>query len=143
MKRGEPSARHIMLDNQPEMEAVMDWYLMVWKKYAQFEGRSRRKEYWMFVLFNLLVVLVLAALGAVGLAINEDYGGVLFIPLGIYLLAVFLPGLAVQVRRLHDTGRSGWWWFICLVPFVGGLILLIFCVLDSEPGTNQYGPCPK
>lgn len=88
----------------------MDWYLMVWRKYAEFDGRSRRTEYWMFVLFNLLAMLVLAALGGLGVAFIDNgsgIGGVLFIPLGIYFLAVILPSLAVAVRRLHDTGKSG------------------------------------
>jgi len=73
----------------------MDWYLMVWRRYAEFYGRSRRMEFWMFELFNILAIFVLAALGGVGLAISEDYGGVLFIPLGIYFLAIIIPGLAV------------------------------------------------
>ena len=84
----------------------MEWYLMVWKKFAVFEGRSRRTEYWIFVLFNLLAILVLAAVGCVGIAISEDYGGVLFVPLGLYMLAAFIPSLAVAVRRFHDTGKA-------------------------------------
>jgi len=119
----------------------MNWYLMVLKKYAQFSGRSRRTELWMYLLFSVLICLVLDILY---IMLRENALGTVIIGLlFIYGLATLIPSLAVQVRRLHDTGRSGWWWFICLVPFVGGLILLIFCVLDSEPGTNQYGPCPK
>src|SRR5271157_904095 len=132
-----------MLDNQPEMEGVMDWYLMVWRRYAEFYGRSRRMEFWMFELFNILAIFVLAALGGVGLAISEDYGGVLFIPLGIYFLAIIIPGLAVRVRRLHDIGLSGWLLLIGLIPYLGGLILIILMCLDSNPGSNQYGPNPK
>lgn len=119
----------------------MNWYLMVLKKYAQFNGRSRRKEFWMFTLFNLIIYIVLYAL-AIAL-MDSGIGKVLLGLCAIYGLAVLIPCLAVTVRRLHDLGKSGWWWFICLVPFVGGLILLVFMCLDSEPGTNKYGPCSK
>jgi uncharacterized membrane protein YhaH (DUF805 family) len=128
----------------------MDWYLMVWRKYAEFDGRSRRKEYWMFVLFNFLAILALAAIGGVGLAISEDYGGILFVPLGIYVLATIIPGLAVGVRRLHDTGKSGWlllvFMLVGMIPFIGligAIIQIVFMCQDSDPGTNQYGPNPK
>jgi uncharacterized membrane protein YhaH (DUF805 family) len=136
--------------NNQEWRIKMDWYLMVWRKYAEFHGRSRRKEYWMFVLFNLLAVLVLAALGGVGLAISEDYGGVLFIPLGLYILAVIIPSLAVQVRRLHDIGMSGWFLllffvlgFIPIIGFLASVAQIVLMCLDSNPGDNQYGPNPK
>jgi uncharacterized membrane protein YhaH (DUF805 family) len=139
-----------MLDNQPKMGGVMDWYLMVWKKYAEFNGRSRRKEFWMFVLFNILAALVLAALGGIGLAISENYGGVLFIPFGIYYLAMIVPSFAVVVRRFHDTGKSGWNYLLLFVlswiPFLGiiaSVVILIFVCTDSDPGDNEYGPNPK
>jgi len=119
----------------------MNWYLMVWKKYAQFSGRSRRNEFWMFTLINILIYVLLYGAGLA--LVDSGIGKALLGLCAIYGLAILIPSLAVTVRRLHDTGRSGWWWFICLVPLVGGLILLIFCVLDSEPGTNQYGPNPK
>jgi uncharacterized membrane protein YhaH (DUF805 family) len=119
----------------------MDWYLMVLKKYAQFEGRSRRKELWMFTLFNCLFSWPLYILG---LVFHENALGTIFLGLYfIYVLAVLVPCLAVAIRRLHDTGRSGWWLLIILVPFVGPIILLVFYVLDSQPGANQYGPNPK
>jgi len=128
----------------------MDWYFMVWRKFAVFDGRARRKEFWMFALFNILALLALAALGGVGLAINEDYGGVLFVPLGIYYLAMIIPNLAVTVRRLHDTGKSGWllllFFVLGCIPFVGiisGIIQLVFMCTDSDPGQNEYGPNPK
>jgi uncharacterized membrane protein YhaH (DUF805 family) len=128
----------------------MDWYLMVWRKYAEFSGRSRRKEYWMFVLFNFLAILALAAIGGVGLAISEDYGGILFVPLGIYVLATIIPGLAVGVRRLHDTGKSGWlllaFMLVGLIPvigFISAILQIVFMCQDSDPGMNQYGPNPK
>jgi uncharacterized membrane protein YhaH (DUF805 family) len=126
----------------------MNWYLEVLKKYAQFDGRSRRKEYWFFALFNCLVGLVLGMLGGLTMAFSghADNPSYSFLGLGLvclYSLAVLIPGLAVTVRRLHDTGRSGWWIFISFVPFVGGIILLIFMLQDSHPGPNQYGPNPK
>jgi uncharacterized membrane protein YhaH (DUF805 family) len=123
------------------MEDEMNWYLMVWKKYAQFSGRSRRNEYWMFTLFNLLIYVLLYGAG-IALA-DSGIGKAVLGLCAIYGLAVLIPSLAVGVRRLHDTGRSGWWLLICFVPIVGPIILLVFFVLDSEPGANQYGPNPK
>jgi len=113
----------------------MHWYLEVLKKYAVFEGRARRKEYWFFVLFNLIISFVLGF-------IEGLFGGPGVLG-AIYGLAVLIPGIAVAVRRLHDTGRSGWWLLIALVPVVGFIVLLVFMVLDSTPGPNQYGPNPK
>lgn len=118
----------------------MGWYLTVLRKYAVFSGRARRREYWFFVLFNVIISAVLSMLDH-GLAspIAEGAG-----PLsGLYSLAVLLPSLAVSVRRLHDTGRSGWWLLIGLVPLIGWLVLLFFQVQDSEPGSNAHGPNPK
>ena len=119
----------------------MNWYLAVLKKYAVFDGRARRKEYWFFVLFNIIFALVLAFIdGMVGTFNPESGYGVLS---GIYGLAVFIPGIAVSIRRLHDTDRSGWWILICLIPLIGAIWLLILFVLDGTAGQNQYGPDPK
>jgi uncharacterized membrane protein YhaH (DUF805 family) len=112
----------------------MNWYLEVLKKYVEFDGRARRTEYWMFALVNFIVSLVLAFL------LGRVLGGV--IP-ALYSLAVLLPSIAVTIRRLHDTGRTGWWWLIVFVPVIGWIVLLIFMVLDSDAGENQYGPSPK
>ncbi|GAT82272.1 membrane protein [Streptomyces sp. F-3] len=112
----------------------MYWYLEVLKKYAVFSGRARRREYWMFFLVNFIVGLVLAVIGRVLDLEILQY---------LYSLAVLLPGLGVAVRRLHDTGRSGWWLLIALVPLIGAIVLLVFLVSDSQPDTNQYGPNPK
>jgi uncharacterized membrane protein YhaH (DUF805 family) len=112
----------------------MYWYLEVLKKYAVFSGRARRREYWMFFLVNFIVGLVLAVIGRVLDLEILQY---------LYSLAVLLPGLGVSVRRLHDTGRSGWWLLISLVPLIGAIVLLVFLVSDSQPDTNQYGPNPK
>ena len=113
----------------------MSWYLDVLKKYAEFSGRARRKEYWMFFLFYFLIAI---AIGIIEAIIRT--GGILG---GIYALAMLIPGLAVTVRGLHDTGRTGWWILIGLIPVIGTIILLVFMVLDSQPGDNEYGPNPK
>ena len=112
----------------------MNYYTDVLKKYAVFSGRARRKEYWMFFLFNIIVSLIFFFLG---ILIRFSY----LEPL--YVLAVLIPSIAVAVRRLHDTGRSGWWILIGFIPFVGAIILLVFMVLDSQSEANQYGPNPK
>ncbi len=118
----------------------MNWYLEVLKKYAVFDGRARRKEYWMFTLFNLIASFVLGFIdGMLGLTTSSGLG-----PLGgLYTLAVLVPSIAVSIRRLHDTGRSGWWLLLVFVPLIGGLALLVFMVLDSQSGQNQFGPNPK
>ncbi len=119
----------------------MNWYLEVLKKYAVFSGRARRKEYWYFSLFNLLITIVLAVIdGMTGTLIAEANIGLLG---GIYALAILIPFLAVSVRRLHDTDRSGWWLLIALIPLIGAIVILVFMVQDSKPGENQYGSNPK
>jgi uncharacterized membrane protein YhaH (DUF805 family) len=115
----------------------MNWYFEVLKKYAVFSGRARRKEYWYFFLFNFIISIILSvidgATGSTGMGLLS----------GVYALAVLIPGLAVSVRRLHDTDRTGWWLLIALIPFIGAIVLLIFMVQDSTPGQNQYGDNPK
>ena len=119
----------------------MNWYLEVFKKYAVFSGRARRKEYWYFLLFNIIISIVLAVIdGVTGTFSAETDMGLLG---GLYTLAVLIPGLAVSVRRLHDTDRSGWWLLIYLIPLIGAIVLLVFMVQDSTPGENRYGPNPK
>jgi uncharacterized membrane protein YhaH (DUF805 family) len=117
-------------------------------QYAGFTGRARRSEYWWFALFTVLVGLAAAILDSVlGTTLGPDNSaawrgstGVIGI---IVNLALLLPTLAVAVRRLHDTDRSGWWLLIGLVPIVGAIVLLVFFVLDSKPGTNRFGANPK
>jgi len=127
----------------------VEWYFVVLKQYAQFSVRARRKEYWFFNLFNTLISLgMMVPFGLVLLALGYYKGPValgflLIIPFQLYCLATFVPSLAVMVRRLHDTGRSGWWYFISFVPFAGTVVLLIFLATDSQPGPNIYGPNPK
>ena len=109
----------------------MNWYLEALKQYAVFSGRARTKEYWYFVLFNLIIGLVLGYIFK---------GSILFL---LCILAVLLPWIGVNVRRLHDTGRSGWWLLIGFVPYVGQIVLLVFMVQDSAADENPYGPNPK
>ncbi len=118
----------------------MNWYLDVLKKYAVFSGRARRMEYWMFVLFNIIVSVVLVFVdGMLGLSLGEGVG----LLSTLYGLAVLLPGIGVAIRRLHDTNRSGWWLLIGFVPLIGLIVLLVFMVLDSTPGENRFGSNPK
>lgn len=113
----------------------MEWYLKVIKNYVGFEGRARRKEFWMFTLFNLIISFVISLVeGLVGIAPMVS---------SLYTLAVFLPSLAVGIRRLHDTGRSGWWVLLGFIPLVGAIILIIFACQDSQGNDNQYGSNPK
>jgi uncharacterized membrane protein YhaH (DUF805 family) len=125
----------------------MSWYLEVLRKYAQFSGRARRKEYWFFALFNLLVAFVITMLsaGAVLLFVGrgDTASTLVFVPVALYSFAVLIPTLAVTVRRLHDTGRSGWWYFVVFVPFIGGFLLLILTLMEGTPGPNMYGSNPK
>ena len=119
----------------------MNWYLEVLKKYAVFSGRARRKEYWFFVLFNIIIALALTFIDfSTGLYDVESEIGLLS---SLYSLAVLVPSIAVTIRRLHDTGRTGWWFLIAFVPIIGAIVLLVFMVFDSTPGDNQYGPNPK
>ncbi len=113
----------------------MNWYLEVLKKYTVFTGRARRKEYWIFVLFNMLISFILSF-------VEELVGGPGIIGM-IYGLAILIPSLAVSVRRLHDTDRSGWWLLIAVVPLAGAIVLIIFMATDSTTGDNQFGPNPK
>ncbi|MBO6183503.1 MAG: DUF805 domain-containing protein [Chryseobacterium sp.] len=120
----------------------MKWYLKVLNQYADFSGRARRTEYWMYLLFNMIFLIVATILDNVlGLKFNSEspYG---FIYL-IYSIAVFIPGLAVFVRRMHDIDKSGWWFFIAFIPIVGAIWLIILCAIEGTPGTNEYGVNPK
>ena len=115
----------------------MSWYLEALRKYAVFEGRARRKEYWYFTLFNF-IFMVLSLL--IGVVLFDSLGFALF---SIYCLVIIIPGLAVSVRRLHDTDRSGWLYLLFLIPLAGPIIHLVFMLEDGTPGENRYGPNPK
>lgn len=125
----------------------MDWMLMPLRRYADFSGRSRRKEYWMFQLLMLLVYMPLGILMGIGAAMGSDNGpGALFylalVAMLLLMLAVFIPGLAVQVRRFHDQDKSGWFVLFNLVPYVGGFVVLVFMCLRGTPGPNRFGDDP-
>jgi len=117
-------------------EKYMNWYFKAWKKYAVFGGRAGRQEYWYFVLFNILAYILLSIIAGI---IGKIGAGML----SLYAMAVFLPGLAASVRRLHDTNRSGWWLLISPIPGVGPILLLVFLTQGSEPIENQYGTIPS
>ena len=119
----------------------MKWYLKCLKQYADFSGRARRKEYWMFTLFNVIFSAVLTLLDILFGTFSYNLGlGVLS---GLYALALLIPGIAACVRRLHDVGKSGWYWFLCIIPFVGAIILLIWECKEGEHGNNAWGENPK
>lgn len=118
----------------------MNWYLAVLKKYAVFGGRARRMEYWMFALFSIIISIVLSVADNVLSTTVEPGIGIIS---SVYSLAVLIPGLAVSVRRLHDTDRSGWWLLVGLVPCIGVFVILFFMFQPGKPGSNQYGPNPK
>ena len=108
----------------------MKWFIKGFQQYADFKGRARRKEYWMFVLFNFIISFVMSLLGLVVLS-------------WIYTVAVFIPSLAVCVRRLHDIGKSGWWLLISFIPLIGLIWLIVLFVQDSQAGSNEWGANPK
>ena len=119
----------------------MKWYLKVLSQYSDFGGRARRAEYWYFVLFNILFSFVAVMIdNIIGMAIGGMGYGLITI---IYSLALFIPSLAVGIRRLHDTGKSGWYILLGLIPIVGGIIILVFLLMEGDRGENAYGPDPK
>ena len=112
----------------------MKWYLKCWSQYADFTGRARRTEYWMFALVNFGIALLLELILGFTFLYFLTY---------VYSLAIFIPSLAVCVRRLHDIGRSGWWYLIGLIPVIGWILLIVWFCTDSQPGANKWGPNPK
>ncbi|MCV6620690.1 MAG: DUF805 domain-containing protein [Cellvibrionaceae bacterium] len=111
----------------------MEYFMDALKRYADFSGRARRKQYWMFVLFYFIFSIVVS--------IVDSILGTMFLGM-IFGLAMLVPSLAIGARRLHDTGRSGWWQLLLLIPLIGFIVLLVFYVQDSHPD-NDYGPNPK
>ena len=107
----------------------MNWYLKVVRdNYANFKGRARRQEYWMFAFINLIIILILNTIDRV--VFSAD-------------MAILIPGIAVAVRRLHDTDKSGWWALLGLIPIIGAIVLIVMMCIDSTPGINRFGPNPK
>jgi uncharacterized membrane protein YhaH (DUF805 family) len=124
---------------------MIDWYKkVVFENYANFSGRARRSEYWYFTLMNILILLSLIILGAVFMAMDVKAIGYIFMGLYIfYALAMFIPNLGVIVRRFHDTGKSGWYYFMGLIPFVGAILVLVALCTEGDNGENDYGYDPK
>ncbi len=130
---------------------MLDWMLMPYRRYADFSGRSRRKEYWMFVLLFVIVYAVCFALMlAGGFSMNEggepslSGGGIVgAVILGLFFLGSVVPALAVQVRRFHDQDKSGWFVLLNFIPYIGGLVVLVFMCLEGTRGSNRFGPDPK
>ncbi len=119
----------------------MEWYLKVLKNYVGFSGRARRTEFWMFTLFNMVAGIITSIVDRIiGLGDWSAYGGPITV---LYGLAVLLPSLAVAIRRLHDTNRSGWWILLGLVPLVGFIVLIVFYAQAGNIGANKYGADPK
>ncbi|MFG1605140.1 DUF805 domain-containing protein [Actinoplanes sp. NPDC049265] len=128
------------IDSRPGVSPLGYW-LGCFRKYATFSGRARRAEYWWYTLFNLIIYAVLVGIGF--LMGDSDTGTTVFgFMVMAYILVVFLPTLAVTCRRLHDAGLSGGWQLLGFVP-IGGLVVFIMTILDSNPGPNQYGPDPR
>jgi len=119
----------------------MSWFMTALKNYAVFSGRSRRSEYWYFGLFYLIFYAVFAVLD--GITGTFDFRSGIGLFTGILTLALLIPSMAVSVRRLHDTGRSGWWLLIGIIPLIGAIILIVWLAKDGELGANRFGPNPK
>ena len=118
------------------MEFFEKWWLSILKNhYADFDGRVRRQTYWMFVLVNVIISVVFAIL--------TQIAGFFAIFSGLFTLAILVPSIALGVRRLHDIGKSGWWYLICFVPLIGSIWLIVLWATDSQPGANEYGENPK
>jgi uncharacterized membrane protein YhaH (DUF805 family) len=133
-----------------EMGDFMEWMLMPLRRYADFSGRSRRKEYWMFVLFEIILFTVVGVVAGtlVGFGDLADpnagvLGGTMLIIFLLLGLALLIPGIAVTVRRFHDQDKSGWFVLLGLIPYLGGLIVLVFMLLEGTRGSNRFGPDPK
>ena len=133
--------------------SAWEWMTLPLKRYADFSGRSQRQEYWMFYLLNMIVICIFGAFMLAGIPWSEmqtnsdaQPGPMFFVGLGLlvlWILAMFIPSLAVAVRRFHDQDKSGWFYLLSFIPYAGGIILIIFMCIDGTRGPNQYGPDPK
>lgn len=113
----------------------MEWYKKALQNYAVFTGRAHRTEYWMFILVHILILVAISF-------VERSLGIGSFVS-GLYGIALFIPIVSAAVRRLHDTGRTGWWYLLMLIPVIGTIIVIVMLIFDSEPGMNDYGPNPK
>lgn len=123
----------------------MYWYLKVLKQYADFKGRARRKEYWMFQLMNFMITMLIVLAIVMSSISYEDsiIKALLIFILILYAIATIIPSIAVSVRRLHDVGKSGWMYCVSFIPFIGGIWLLVLMITDGDIYENEYGPNPK
>ena len=124
----------------------MYWMTLPLKRYADFSGRSRRREYWMFTLGYVLVFAMLVVVGSATGNFGDDGSGDLGLFFWLFMIvaiALVIPSVAVQVRRFHDQDKSGWFALLGLIPYVGGLIILVFMLIEGTGGPNEYGPDPK
>ena len=147
-------ARLSETNDNVENFTLISAYKSMFKKYAQFSGRSRRREYWLAYLMNTIIAIGLYLIMVIAMLVGVTSSGspavltmvitaLLGVLISVYAIVILVPSLAMTVRRLHDIGKSGWFLLLELIPYVGGLILFVFSVLDSQPGENQYGPNPK
>ena len=139
--------------NSAESYNLLSAYKSMFRKYAQFKGRSRRSEYWYATLANVILVFLMYIIMMPGFVSVANYGtvsdlqattmAIVSIIMILYSFAIIIPSLAMGVRRLHDTGKSGWYTLLGLIPYIGSIILIVFMAQDSQRGANQYGPDPK
>jgi uncharacterized membrane protein YhaH (DUF805 family) len=120
----------------------MNWYIKVIQNYTNFKGRARRKEYWMFILINILITIALSYTDTIVHFNNPFVSGVSALQ-SVYALAVLMPGIAVFVRRMHNIGKSGFWFFIVFVPIIGWIWLIVLLTTEGKSGRNRYGSDPK
>lgn len=134
----------VNLDNLKSL-IMVDWYKKVmFENYSNFQGRARRSEYWYFALMNALISLVIIIPGILFMVADMLSVGITFIVIfGLYHLASIIPTLAVAARRMHDINKSGWYYFIQLIPFIGGIWYLFLLFTEGDNGANNYGPDPK
>lgn len=122
--------------NAEENYSIIDWFKKCLRNYANFSGRARRKEYWYFVLIQSVLAFIATII---------DY--IIFSNLGLFYfvtaLGLFIPSLAVTIRRLHDTSRSGWWMLISIIPLIGSILLIVWLATETKPEVNQWGPPAK
>ena len=122
---------------------MIDYYKSVLKNYANFDGRARRSEYWYYTLMNVIIVIALEILLGVGAMASSVLAIIVGLLLIVYAIGTLVPSISVMVRRLHDIGKSGWWYFIALIPLAGPIWLIVLLATDSQEGTNEYGVNPK
>ena len=132
-----PSSAMVNNHNAEANFGILDWFKKALRNYTNFSGRARRKEYWYFVLVQMGLIIVAMILDAI---IFNSETGLFYI---VVALGLFLPGLAVTIRRLHDTSRSGWWFLLSILPLIGSIVLLVFLASDTKLETNQWGPPAK